>query len=150
MELPITTYFFNVSDDHTPSLYLGHSSIKPIRISKHSTIQATIFNPQGSVVKIFIVSIRVNIPPCSKTFVRQRTYSMPKTLPIEEAKRSWLRYLINFPLVTDDKNRLFMHTEIKMLFANKLDLDVQNLVARQDGEFQLITSTEEPGYSTIK
>jgi hypothetical protein len=66
---------------------------------------------------------------------------MPKTLSIEKAKRSWLRYLIHFRLVSDRHGRLFMHTEIKMLFANKTDLDVQNLGQE---EFQLITSTEEP------
>jgi len=155
--IPLNAYFFNISDDNTPSLYLGHCSLnesgrKPIRIGKQSTIQATLFNPQGSVVKIFIVPIDVrDIPASSKTFIRQRTYCMPNELPIEEVKRSWLRYLIHFRLITDRHGRLYIHTDIRMLFSNKDDLDVQNLASGK--EFQLVTKTEspqEPKYSTIK
>ncbi|KAI6182440.1 hypothetical protein M3Y97_00380400 [Aphelenchoides bicaudatus] len=153
LELPMTTYFFNVSDNDTPSLYLGHCALngKPIRISKHSTIQATIFNPQGLVVKIFIVPVNLNIPPNSKTFVRQRVNLLPKGLSTECAERSSLRFLIYLRFGSDQRGRCYIHTEIKMLFANKVDADVQNLVTGQ--KFHLVTSTEcpkEPRFMPIK
>jgi hypothetical protein len=43
-----------------------------------------LFNPQGSVVKIFLVAIDVNdMPAKSKTFIRQRTFSVPSNQLIQ-------------------------------------------------------------------
>ena len=39
-----------------------------------------LFNPQGSVIKIFMVEVDVrDMPPCSTTFIRQRTFSETTT-----------------------------------------------------------------------
>lgn len=76
---------------------------------------------------------------------------MPKGVPIEKAERNWLRFLIHFRLATDRHGRVFLHTEIKLLFANKVDLDVQKLISGR--EFHLVTNTETPQapvYSTSR
>lgn len=48
-----------------------------------------LFNPQGSVVKLFLVHVDVSdIPPQSQTFIRQRTVSISSSsLPEEAAKK---------------------------------------------------------------
>jgi len=169
--LPVTTFFFDVCDDATPSLYLGHCSLagfrrKAFHIPKKCTVQATLFNPQGSVVKIFIVKVDVtDMPPKSKTFVRQRTYCMPENMGIDEAQRSWLKYLIHLRLATDRSGKLYLHTDLRMLFSNKTDVDVLNLAAATKNsnfegrttpvkeEYKLLSSTEmpqRPKYSPTK
>lgn len=103
-------------------------------------------------MKIFKIPVDVrDMPASSKTFLRQRTYCMPKGLPIEEATKTWLRYLTHFRFVTDRHGRLYLHTDIRCLFSNKSDLDVQNLASGQ--EFHLVSHTQfpqEPKYSTIQ
>ena len=70
----------------------------------------TLFNPLGTVVKMFVVRYDLSdMPPNSHTFLRQRTLYMPSDgndkennnggmlLPHEEdaAAQKWLRYLIH-------------------------------------------------------
>ncbi|MCP3664247.1 MAG: hypothetical protein GY696_17445 [Gammaproteobacteria bacterium] len=66
------------------------------------TIQLTLFNPLGTVVKMFVVMYDLtDMPPISQTFLRQRTLY----IPAEDASggesddtaesRKWLRYLIH-------------------------------------------------------
>jgi hypothetical protein len=150
--IPVTTYFFDVSDDNAPSLYLGHCSFKDspfgrkaIHIPKKCIVQATLFNPHGSVVRIFIVRIDVpDIPPRSKTFIRQRTCatavnddkislsSTSSQISSSNLKLSILRYLINLRLATDRSGKLYLHTDIRLLFSNNhTDIDIMNLNASE-------------------
>jgi len=165
ISLPVTTYFFNVSDDDAPSLYLGHCSLKDeaslgrkaLHIPKKCLFQATLFNPQGRVVRIFIIRIDVaDIPTRSRTFIRQRTYATPhgddgtsqfvsmtttstststseNPRTTSQASSKNLRYLINLRLATDRAGKLYLHTDIRMLFANKDDLDVISLGCKRRG-----------------
>lgn len=58
----------------------------------------TLFNPQGTVVKMFVVRYDLlDMPASSQTFVRQRTFFMPSNGTLNDARihRSWLRYLIH-------------------------------------------------------
>lgn len=149
--LPVTTFFFNLSEDHAPSPYLGHCSLEHIgrkgyHIPKKGTLQATLFNPQGTVVRIFIVRFDVSeMPASSQTFLRQRTFFMPVDCPIEKAQRSWLRYLIHLRLATDRRGRLYVHTDIRMLFSQKADLEALNLQLEKDLQhYELRSFTEMP------
>ncbi|TKR92442.1 hypothetical protein L596_007095 [Steinernema carpocapsae] len=165
LNLPVTTFFFNITDDAAPSPYLGHCSLEEIgrkgyHIPKRGTVQATLFNPQGTVVKIFVVKIDLpDMPASSQTFIRQRSFFMPFGCRLEDAQRSWLKYLIHLRLATDRAGRLFIHTDIRILFSNKSDLDSLNLennlgTAPADrAKFQLTTFTEmpqRPKYSPVK
>lgn len=151
LTLPVKTFFFNLSEDHAPSPYLGHCSLehlgrKGYHIPKKGTLQATLFNPQGTVVRIFIVRFDVSeMPASSQTFLRQRTFFMPADCPIEKAQRSWLRYLIHLRLATDRRGRLYVHTDIRMLFSQKADLEALNLELEKDMQhYELRSFTEMP------
>ncbi|KJH52768.1 hypothetical protein DICVIV_00975 [Dictyocaulus viviparus] len=79
--LPVTAYFFDLNDSETaPSPYLGTCSLESLgkrgyRIPKQGTIQATLFNPQDTVVKVFVITYDMtDMPPSSQTFIRQRTF----------------------------------------------------------------------------
>ncbi|KHN87411.1 Uncharacterized protein Tcan_13919 [Toxocara canis] len=127
--LPVTTFFFNLSDDDAPSPYL------------------TLFNPQGTVVRMFVVRFDVSeMPASSQTFLRQRTFFMPAGCPIERAQRSWLRYLIHLRLATDRRGRLYVHTDIRMLFSQKGDLEALNIELEKESQqqYELLSFTEMP------
>ena len=81
------------------SLFQGHINLgkKGYRIPERGTIQLTLFNPLGTVVKMFVVMYDLtDMPPNSQTFLRQRTLYMPhdKTDSDPDAQK-WLRYLIH-------------------------------------------------------
>lgn len=150
--LPVTTFFFNLSDDDAPSPYLGYCSLeqfgrKGYHIPKKGTFQATLFNPQGTVVRVFVVRFDVSeMPPSSQTFLRQRTFFMPSDCPVESAQRSWLRYLIHIRLATDRRGRLYVHTDIRMLFSQKGDLEALNIELEKESQqhYELLSFTEMP------
>ncbi|VDN39595.1 unnamed protein product [Gongylonema pulchrum] len=100
IKLPVTTFFFEMPEDEAPLPYLGLCSLehmrKGYRIPKKGNIQAVLFNPQGTVVRMFLVKFDVrDMPPSSQTFLRQRTFFMPVGCPFDEVQRSWLKYLIH-------------------------------------------------------
>uniref|UniRef100_A0A7E4W550 DUF4210 domain-containing protein n=1 Tax=Panagrellus redivivus TaxID=6233 RepID=A0A7E4W550_PANRE len=166
-ELPMSTYFFDVSADDAPSLYLGHCAFiespfgrKAVHIPKKCVIQATLFNPQNSVVRIFLLKVDVtDMPPRSRTFIRQRTVaaSLLDGTPLP----SGLRYLLHLRLATNRSGKVFMHTDVRLLFsANQTDLDMMNISFDADGNavdgdasYDLVTSTDmpsQPKYSPLK
>ncbi len=80
---------------------------KGYRVPERGTIQVTLFNPLGTVVKMFVVMYDLSdMPPNSQTFLRQRTLYMPSDATAvvanggdsnnncEEAQK-WLRYLVH-------------------------------------------------------
>lgn len=72
--------------------------------------------------------------------------------------------MINLRLATNRTGKLYLHTDIRLLFSNKTDLDIMNLIAEYGLEnskqsngtktfYELMTNTEmpqKPKYSPIK
>ncbi|VDO53060.1 unnamed protein product [Haemonchus placei] len=117
------------------------------RIPKQGTIQATLFNPQDTVVKVFVVTYDMSdMPPSSQTFIRQRTFlGTDENLKAEKH----LVNLIHFRLATDRRCRLYLHTDVRMLFSQNNTLDALNLelngrVGQNSGRYRLIVETELP------
>ena len=77
----------------------GHVQLgrKGYHVPKKGTLQVTLFNPHGTVVKMFVVMYDLSaMPPSSQTFLRQRTLYMPVGESPEHAdSQKWLRYLIH-------------------------------------------------------
>jgi hypothetical protein len=60
--------------------FVGHINLgkKGYRVPQKGTIQVTLFNPMGTVVKMFVVMYDLSdMPENSQTFLRQRTLYMP-------------------------------------------------------------------------
>ncbi|VDM08576.1 unnamed protein product [Wuchereria bancrofti] len=150
LTLPVTTFFFNMSEDEAPLPYMGFCSLenmrKGYRIPKKGILQAVLFNPQGTVVQMFVVKFDVSdMPPSSQTFLRQRTFFMPVGCTYDCVLRSWLKYLIHLSLATDRRGRLYVHTDIKMLFSQKNELETLNFELGKDMvKYQLQSFTEMP------
>ncbi|CAH2215725.1 jg8142, partial [Pararge aegeria aegeria] len=68
------------------------------RVSRSGTIQVSLFNPHGTLVKMFVVLYDLtSMPPAARTFLRQRTLYMPARAeaPQPHHMHKWLRYLIH-------------------------------------------------------
>ncbi|KAK6106460.1 hypothetical protein QQG55_24305 [Brugia pahangi] len=150
LTLPVTTFFFNMSEDEAPLPYMGFCSLenmrKGYRIPRKGILQAVLFNPQGTVVQMFVVKFDVSdMPPSSQTFLRQRIFFMPVGCTYDCVLRSWLKYLIHLSLATDRRGRLYVHTDIKMLFSQKNELETLNFELGKDMiKYQLQSFTEMP------
>uniref|UniRef100_A0A5S6QF37 DUF4210 domain-containing protein n=1 Tax=Trichuris muris TaxID=70415 RepID=A0A5S6QF37_TRIMR len=142
--LPVATFFYNLSED-APLPYFGHCSLETLgrkgyHVPLKGSIQVTLFNPQGSVVKMFIVQYNLaDMPPCSQTFVRQRTYFMPTNATRDDVleHRSWLHYLIHLRFASSRSRKIYLHSDIRMLFAKKTDVDAVGVYADQRQSFDL-------------
>ena len=106
--LPVTVFFYTLYDTDkgdklSGSPYLGHIALGPkgYHVPRTGTVQVTLFNPNGTVVKMFVVRYDLSdMPPNSRTFLRQRTLFMPNDATEADAdSRKWLRYLIHLRFV---------------------------------------------------
>lgn len=127
--LPVTTSFFNLTDSgdtYGTSPYFGHIDISNIgrrgyKVPNKGTVQLTLFNPNKTVVKMFIVHYdHSDMPPSSSTFIRQKTI----TQNIQKRLPPSLHYLIHLRFISTRSSRHYLHTDIKLLFARKApDID---------------------------
>lgn len=84
VRLMMQAFFFDLSDDNAPSPYLGYADLRQLpnpkgyHVPKKGSIQLTLFNPTGLVVKMFVIVYDLeDMPPNCQTFLRQRTMYMP-------------------------------------------------------------------------
>ncbi|XP_032824465.1 atos homolog protein B [Petromyzon marinus] len=168
--LPVLASFFSVAEDAAPSPYLGVVDLRPLgvrgyQVPRAGTIQMTLFNPSGSVVKMFVVIYDLrDMPPEHHTFLRQRTFSVPvgrrppggaaatasapaahDPLPTTTTTSSSssstahraLHYLIHLRFLSSRSGKLFLHSDVRLLFSRKsLDAD--------SGSVELKSFTEAP------
>ncbi len=128
--LPVTVFFYTLCDNNnvSSSPYLGHINLgkKGYRVPEKGTIQVTLFNPLGTVVKMFVVVYDLSdMPPNSQTFLRQRTLYMPSNClsNSEEDQHKWLRYLIHLRFASSRSGKIYLHTDVRMIIFRKSDLD---------------------------
>ncbi|KAJ8311373.1 hypothetical protein KUTeg_010728 [Tegillarca granosa] len=128
LKLPVTAYFFQLSDDNAPSPYLGHINLEPVgkkgyHIPKCGTLQITLFNPNKTVVKMFVVMYDLSdMPPNCQTFLRQRTVYMP--VDPNSCEPSYLRYLVHLRFASSKSGKVYLHTDIRLIFArDKFEFD---------------------------
>ncbi|KAF3392366.1 hypothetical protein DPV78_010390 [Talaromyces pinophilus] len=134
------------------------------RIPQRGQLQIVIKNPNKTAVKLFLVPYDLDdMEPGTKTFIRQRSYSagpiidMPLTArknlgtdrpeaslnPTSDPKdKPTLRYLIHLNICCPSKGRFYLHSTIRVVFANRVP----------DGKEKLRNEIQhpEPRYSPYK
>jgi len=148
LTFPVTVFFYTLCENSTvASPYLGHINLgkKGYRVPAKGTLQLTLFNPLGTVVKMFVVMYDLSdMPPSSQTFLRQRTLYMPSDQSDGHPdSRKWLRYLIHLRLASSKTGKIYLHTDIRMIIFRKSDLDTATDYAQGKG-FELRSFTRGP------
>ncbi|XP_071941855.1 atos homolog protein A-like [Antedon mediterranea] len=123
VRLPVTAFFYSVTDDDQPSSYMGYINLESVgkrgyHVPAQGTIQVMLFNPNGTVVKIFVVRYNLSdMPPNCQTFCRQRVFYMPSNANINDECEKELRYLLHLRFQSSKSGRIYLHTDIRMIFA---------------------------------
>jgi len=145
--LPVTVFFYTLCDNAAySSPYLGHINLgkKGYRVPPKGTIQVTLFNPLGTVVKMFVVMYDLSdMPPNSQTFLRQRTLYMPSEGVNDNDLQKWLRYLVHLRFASSNSGKIYLHTDIRMIIFRKSDLDTAADYTSSKG-FELRSFTQGP------
>ncbi|VDN56594.1 unnamed protein product [Dracunculus medinensis] len=116
---PLETFYFgNYDNGASSSLHLGlchveHNSNR-YRIPKSGIIQGTIFDPKGAVVHIFLIPIDAADLPKSHTSIRHKTFL--KSVNTSVGQNS-LKCLIHLKLKLSRSNRLYLYSNMQILFA---------------------------------
>ncbi|GAB6019251.1 hypothetical protein CHUAL_000854 [Chamberlinius hualienensis] len=154
--LPVTVFFYKLSDaDKVSTPYLGHINLgkKGYLVPKSGTIQVTLFNPHGTVVKMFVAMYDLrDMPPNCQTFLRQRTLYMPVGASDEDPEaRSWLRYLVHLRFASSKSGRIYLHTDIRLVVFRKSDMDVTPVPGEATYELRSFTrGPTQPRFSSRK
>ncbi|KAM9312669.1 atos homolog protein A [Gastrophryne carolinensis] len=133
MTLPVKVSFYSVSDDNAPSPYMGSITLESLgkrgyRVPPSGTIQVTLFNPNKTVVKMFVVKYGLqDMPANHQTFLRQRTFSVPvnrdkKGTNLENGVKTeerTLRYLIHLRFQSSKSGKIYLHKDVRLLFSRK-------------------------------
>ncbi|XP_077173915.1 atos homolog protein A isoform X2 [Paroedura picta] len=153
MTLPVEVSFYSVSDDNAPSPYMGVIALESLgkrgyRVPPSGTIQVTLFNPNKTVVKMFVVIYDLREMPANhQTFLRQRTFSVPvrretkRSVNKENARRSedrLLRYLIHLRFQSSKSGKIYLYRDVRLLFSRK-SMEVDSGAA-----YELKSYTESP------
>ncbi|XP_078097499.1 atos homolog protein A isoform X2 [Mustelus asterias] len=134
MTLPVEVSFYSVSDDNAPSPYMGVINLETLgkrgyRVPPSGTIQLTLFNPNKTVIKMFVVIYDLrDMPANHQTFLRQRTFSVPvkretvghanKENVIQTEERI-LRYLVHLRFQSSKSGKIYLHRDVRLLFSRK-------------------------------
>ncbi|CAF2196584.1 unnamed protein product [Rotaria magnacalcarata] len=153
--LPVTTFWFNLSEHPAASPYLGFINLQCLpkrgyHTPTKGTITLALLNPNRTAVHLFLILYDLSdMPPDHRTFIRQRVVLMPENTSDDNmheqstvtSSKENLRYLAHIRFVTSQTGKLYMHSDIRLIFArNKLDYDERT----GHGKPQLTTSTEMP------
>lgn len=127
--VPVTVFFYTLGDhDKVSSPYLGHINLgkRGYNVPKTGTVQVTLFNPLGTVVKMFVIMYDLSdMPPNSQTFIRQRTLYMPTDCRDEQVEwgPKWLRFLIHLRFMSSKSGKIYLHSDIRMIIMRRSDMD---------------------------
>ncbi|XP_068108523.1 atos homolog protein B [Hyperolius riggenbachi] len=142
--LPVEVTYFHISEHSAPSPFLGVIDLdgvgrKGYNVPSTGTIQVTLFNPNKTVVKMFLVTYDFKDMPVNHvTFLRHRIFLVPVQESQEEnggqesangdaakekAKRI-LCYLMHLRFQRSKSGKIYLNEDIRLLFSRKsIELD---------------------------
>lgn len=146
--------FFSAGDSFP---YLGqiHIGKRGYRIPQKGTLQVTLFNPYGTLVKLFLLIYDLNdMPPNSQTFLRQRTIFVPGEsgkCDIEQQQQSancnrahkiisapLVRYLIQLNIVSSKSGRIYLNKDMRIYISKKMNLETASQLKEQHYKLELV------------
>lgn len=140
LTIPVASYFFELPGQHLSTPYVCELRLprKGYSIPRQGTVQVTLLNPLGTVVRMFVVPYDFrDMPAMSTTFIRQRILAYddssakgsatPKSGNVEQLSNAeqmkLLRYAIHLRFQTSRSGKLTLHTDIRLLISRRTDCD---------------------------
>ncbi|CAI5787967.1 Family with sequence similarity 214 member B [Podarcis lilfordi] len=131
--LPVEVTYFDIAEHSAPSPFLGVIDLESLgkkgySIPKTGTIQVTLFNPNKTVVKMFLVTYDFHDMPANHvTFLRHRIFLVPVGEEVEqgpspaqsEVPRRVLCYLMHLRFHSSKSGKIYLHDNIRLLFSRK-------------------------------
>ncbi|KAI8876767.1 hypothetical protein K501DRAFT_288741 [Backusella circina FSU 941] len=91
--------------------YVGTIDLERYRIPPQGQIQVIIKNPNKCPVKLFLIPYNFNeMPPNTKTFLRQKSYCQGKRV---------LKYAIHLQVYKSKQGRMYLYKSMRVVFANR-------------------------------
>ncbi|KFP77277.1 Protein FAM214B, partial [Apaloderma vittatum] len=128
--LPVDVTYFDISEHSVPSPFLGVINLETLgkkgySVPKAGTIQVTLFNPNKTVVKMFLVTYDFqDMPANHMTFLRHRIFLVPvgekegasvATSPPHRV----LCYLMHLRFHSSKSGKIYLNDDIRLLFSRK-------------------------------
>ncbi|XP_051497968.1 atos homolog protein B [Apus apus] len=134
--LPVDVTYFDISEHSAPSPFLGVIDLEALgkkgySVPKAGTIQVTLFNPNKTVVKMFLVTYDFqDMPANHMTFLRHRIFLVPvgegegATTGLSDLlgtgpPRRVLCYLMHLRFHSSKSGKIYLHNDIRLLFSRK-------------------------------
>ncbi|NWJ09702.1 F214B protein, partial [Crypturellus undulatus] len=134
--LPVDVTYFDISEHSAPSPFLGVIDLEALgkkgySVPKAGTIQVTLFNPNKTVVKMFLVTYDFqDMPANHMTFLRHRIFLVPvgeeegaatasNNPPGTGPPRRVLCYLMHLRFHSSKSGKIYLHDNIRLLFSRK-------------------------------
>ncbi|XP_074934137.1 atos homolog protein B-like [Phalacrocorax aristotelis] len=134
--LPVDVTYFDISKHSAPSPFLGVIDLEALgkkgySVPKAGTIQVTLFNPNKTVVKMFLVTYDFqDMPANHMTFLRHRIFLVPggeeeratvapSNPPGTSPPCRVLCYLMHLRFHTSKSGKIYLHDDIRLLFSRK-------------------------------
>uniref|UniRef100_A0A1Q3F5A3 Atos-like conserved domain-containing protein n=1 Tax=Culex tarsalis TaxID=7177 RepID=A0A1Q3F5A3_CULTA len=143
LTIPVASYFYELPGQHLSTPYVCELRLprKGYSIPRQGTVQVTLLNPLGTVVRMFVVPYDFrDMPAMSTTFIRQRilayddssssakgSATAPQPRNVEQLSNAeqmkLLRYAIHLRFQTSRSGKLSLHTDIRLLISRRTDCD---------------------------
>ncbi|KAM6037369.1 atos homolog protein B-like [Chlamydotis macqueenii] len=134
--LPVDVTYFDISKHSAPSPFLGVINLEALgkkgySVPKVGTIQVVRFNPNKTVVKMFLVTYDFqDMPANHMPFLRHRIFLVPvgeeeratvapSNPPGSSPPRGVLCYLIHLRFHSSKSGKIYLHDNIRLLFSRK-------------------------------
>ncbi|KAJ3319352.1 hypothetical protein HDV06_006379 [Boothiomyces sp. JEL0866] len=109
-------FFYDIQDNFaTP--YVGNIEIPGIgyRLPLKGQLQIMIKNPNCTAIKVFLIPFDFkDMPTCSKTFLRQKSYAISKSKQVSPDR---LRFAIHLNFQMTCKRHLYLYSNIRVVFS---------------------------------
>eukprot|EP00047_Mylnosiga_fluctuans_P004972 m.237625 g.237625 ORF g.237625 m.237625 type:complete len:546 (-) comp13173_c0_seq1:176-1813(-) len=141
LRLPLAATYYNLPGEEVPTPYVGvvdlsealkdqkHSGM--YRVSAAGLIQVAVYNPEKTGIKVFLVKYDFrDMPPCTHTFLRQRTYVAS---PFAGPGRGALRYAVHLRFVSSRRGHVYLHKDVRVIFSHVAPDAADHVTTTTDG-----------------